>query len=333
MKAVMFVNGIEEMDKVIILMTSVSLDFDFKVVDSFEFLMTQFEKEKVDIFICQLGLTNCKALELLQLARMYNPDVINIATGTNDCVDELVETFNSENLFRFISMPWLYKDDIINPIHEAIDSIHENIQKEYDIKALEEDAQVLKGKVNKLREKNPVYERLFVDGRELLEKMISQNYFFSSATTKDEDTEFALFAYDTFVMYYYNNIGDLNSLLHELVNRYRNPEEGRFFTVKHSLAGTVKDEVKSRIIFILYVLNAFVAANAKEYKINAQIGNVDNHYLLKYEFFFPENHKNRFISLRESFNYKMLKFYIDGNCAKSDIKVTDLSIQCKIIVA
>lgn len=332
MNAVMFVDGQLEEHKISIILKSASLDFDFEVISSFDLLMRKFDSTKVDVFICQLGLKNCKALELLQLARMYNPDVINMATGDNNCVEELVDTFNAENLFRFISMPWLYKDDIITPIHDAAETMHEKIQREYDIKALEEDAQVIKNKVTKLREKDDFFKELFTDSKEVFKNLFSQNYYFTSNESREEDLKFALFLYDTYIEYFYNNIDDLNPTIRDIVSLYRKPAEGRFFTVKHNISEPVKDEVKSRIVFILYALNAFIADYCKEYKIDAVIGKTGNHYLMKYEYIFPGEFDTGFMNSISSFNYKMLMLYINGCCLKSDISVTEKGIECKIIV-
>ncbi len=332
MKAVMFVNGMDEVDRVIILMKAANREFDFKVVESFDFLMNQFENEKVDVFICQLGLDNCSAKELFQLARMYNPDIINIATGKSDCVEELVDTFNTENLFRFISMPWLYKDDIIGPIRDAIDSIHQKTQEEYDLKAMEEDVVTLKKKVEKLTENNPLYDTLFKDFKEVLHILLLQNYHFSSAADKEKDTELALFAYDNYIKYFYNNIDDLNPLLKEIVSKYREPTQGKFFSIKHNLTDEVKDEVRSRIVFILYILNYYISSVCTEYKIKTLIGITGGHYLLKYEFNIPNKEEVKFLDSMNQFRYKMVDFYVRGCSLRTDSAVEGGKLEYKIII-
>ncbi len=334
MKAVMFVNGGEEIDRVISMMTKTEqLDFDFKVVDSVEFLTNQFEKETVDIFICQLGLDFCDALELFQLARMYNPNIINIATGNSNCVEELIKTFNAENLFRFITMPWLNKDDIIGPIKDAIDSTRQKIQKEYDIKTMEEDGIQLKKKIDKLTDKDEFYEQLFLDSREILKNMMLQNYSASSLPAEEEEMDFALYVYDRYIEYFYNNIKGLNPCLKELIEKYREPTQGKFFSIRHNITESLGDEVKARVLFNIAVLNEFITIYCKSYKINAVLGKTEGHYLLKYDYILPERPPKKMADSRYSYNYKMLEFYIRACSRRCNMVFSEKGLECKIIIA
>ena len=334
MKAVMFVNGGEEIDRVINMMTKTEqLDFDFKVVDSFEFLTNQFEKDTVDIFICQLGLENGDALELFQLARMYNPDIINIATGNSKCIEELVKTFNTENLFKFITMPWLYKDDIIGPIREAIASVHQKVQKEYDVKIMEEDGAQLKKKIDKLREKDDFNESLFADCKGLTKNLMLQNYNATSKQVEEEEMTFALYVYDKYVEYFFNNIKDLNPCLKDLVEKYREPTKGKFFSIKHNITEALGDEVKARILFNIAILNEYISTYSKDYKINAFLGKADNHFLLKYDYVLSGKGPKKFMDALGSYNFKMLEFYIRGCSARCNMSLSEKGLECKIIIA
>ena len=334
MKAVMFVNGGEEIDRVISMMTKTEqLDFDFKVVDSVDFLTNQFEKETVDIFICQLGLDFCDALELFQLARMYNPDIINIATGNSSCVEELVKTFNTENLFRFITMPWLNKDDIIGPIKDAIESTHQKIQKEYDIKIMEEDGAQLKRKIEKLTDKDELFGQLFTESREILKNMMLQNYTASSIPAEDEEIDFALYVYDRYIEYFYNNIKDLNPCLKDLIDKYREPTQGKFFSIRHNITEPLEDEVKARVLFDLALLNEFISIYCKSYKTNAVLGKMDGHYLLKYDYILPERPPKKIADSRNSYNFKMLEFYIRACSRRCNMVFSEKGLECKIIIA
>lgn len=334
MKAVMFVNGGEEIDRVINMMTKTEhLDFDFKVVDSVDFLTNQFEKETVDIFICQMGLAYCDALELFQLARMYNPDIINIATGDNKCIEELVKTFNTENLFRFITMPWLNKDDIIGPIRDAIASTHQKVQREYDIKIMEEDGVGLKSKIDKLTEKDEFYEQLFADSREILRQMLLQNYSASSIQAQEEEMDFALYVYDRYLEYFYNNIKELNPCLKELMDKYREPTQGKFFSIRHNITETLPDEIKARVLFNIAILNEFISIYCKSYKVNAVLGKTDNFYLLKYDYILPEKAPKKIVDSKDSYNYKMLEFYIRACSKRCNMVFSEKGLECKIIIA
>ena len=334
MKAVMFVNGGEEIDRVISMMTKNDQhDFDFKVVDSFEFLTNQFEKDTVDIFICQLGLENGDALELFQLARMYNPDIINIATGNSKCIDELVKTFNTENLFRFITMPWLNKDDIIGPIRDAIASNHQKIQKEYDIKIMEEDGVQLKRKIDKATEKDDFNEQLFADSRGILKNLMFQNYNATSKQVEEEEMTFALFAYDKYIEYFYNSIKELNPSLKELVEKYRDPTKGKFFSIKHNITEPLTDEIKARVLFNIAILNEYISMYCRDYKINAILGKADNHYLLKYDYVLSGKGPKKFMDSLDSYNYKMLEFYIRGCSRRCSTSFSEKGLEFKIIIA
>ena len=139
--------------------------------------------------------------------------------------------------------------------------------------------------------------------------------------------------YDTYVKYFYNSIEELNTVLHRIVEEYREPTQGRFFSVKHNITDELGDVSRARLIFVLYILNAYIASCCKEYKINAIIGTAEGHILLKYEYLLPHNGNKAYTDSLQSYNYKMMEFYVRGCSARSVLANSEKGLECKIIIA
>ena len=336
MNALIFVNSQREVEKIDIMVKSTGLDFSLTTLDSFEYLMQHFESSTVDVFICQLGLKNCNALELLQLARMYNPEVINMATGDENCIDELVRTFNQENLFRFISMPWQHKNDIIEPIKEAMDSLHNKVQMEYDTKALEEDGVHFRRQIEALTGKDATLDKMYDQCPKLLNRLLRQAYFFagdSSNRVKDSETEFNVFAFETYNTFFFRRLGEVNTVIHEMLDKYRDPSNGRYFSVKHNLTDEPADDIRAKMLYCLSLLTEYFFRTQTEYKISTVIGFVNNRYLIKYEFKFMDPLIKEFEDSLESHCYRMLQAYIKEVCNESEFALTETGLEIRIIVA
>ncbi|MBE6013934.1 MAG: hypothetical protein E7241_01015 [Lachnospiraceae bacterium] len=333
MKALIFVDNQREVNNINIMMKPVALDFELTVLCSYESLIEHLEANPVDVFICRLGLSSCIALELFQLARMYNSEVLNIATGDNNCVKELIDTFNKENLFKFIPMPWLHHVDFVDPVHQAMNYMHNKIQAEYDRKTLEEDVSILGSDMEKLTAYDKTYEKMFKETDILYNRFFRQNYQFLGKKVNEDEAKFALFAFETYNDYFYNNLTELNNVLRDIIMKYRVPTEGKFFSVKHNLKEEPGDLLRAKILFNLTLLNEFFYLAVNEYKIGVVIGLVDDKYLIKYDYSFTGMTVKAFGDALNSFNFKRLKAYVAENSAKGDFIPTEKGMEIRIVVA
>ncbi|MBR5361179.1 MAG: hypothetical protein IK123_09850, partial [Lachnospiraceae bacterium] len=126
---------------------------------------------------------------------------------------------------------------------------------------------------------------------------------------------------------------DINPVIKEMLEKYRNPEKGRFLTVKHNLTEEPADNIKARILYCLYVLIDFFFRSQTEYKIMTIIGFVNNRYLIKYEFKFMESLIKEFEESLNSHGYHMLKSYVEDACSECEFAPTETGLEIRIIVA
>ena len=145
--------------------------------------------------------------------------------------------------------------------------------------------------------------------------------------------DFALYVYDRYLEYFYNDIRELNPCLKDLVSKYREPTQGKFFSIRHNITESLQDEIKARVLFNIAILNEYIATYCSSYKVNAVLGKTDGHYLLKYDYILPDRPPKRILDSKGSYNYKMLEFYIRACSKRCNMVFSEKGLECKIIIA
>ena len=331
MNVAIFVNSQRDIEKLNILLKSASIDYDLIITDSFNHLIQTFENKKISILLCQLENPNCSAVEVFQLARMYNPDTVNIAMGTDSCIEELIDTFNTENLFKVIRMPLQHKNDILEPISSAFNENHSSLQHEYETKSFEEENNELTKEIAKYSNTNTTNNLALQSSKLLFNVLHKQNYAFYKSPDKIEIIDFSNFLYGQYIESYYFSEKNMTSLLTEIIKDYQNPQENKIISIRHTLEKSPEDDIKARIIFIIKVLSEFISRQDNGYKITVQITKKDNHYLLRFQNEISKN-LNELKSYFDSDCYKLMKSHLNKACLKWNLSFNNNGLDMKAII-
>lgn len=332
MNVAIFVNSQREIEKLNILLKSVSIDYELIITDSFSHLVKNFESKEISVLLCQLENPNCTAVEIFQLARMYNPNTINIAIGSENSMEELIETFNKENLFRFILLPITHKNDILEPIDAAFKEMHQQLQHEYEGQSFEEENSFYSKELSKYTSINTINDNALQAAKSLYSILNRQTSSFYKALNNNQLMELSNLMFTKFVDSYYISENSLNTILAETIKEYRNEEDNKSFSIKHALTDSPNHNVKSRIVYIISVLTEYIASFEKGYTVNILVSNKDNHYLIKFQNSLSRDELFAMKKSADSPISKLLELHLSKACKKWNLSFTDDCMEYRVVV-
>lgn len=330
MRAVVFVNGEKEVNQLKTIIDTNYLDFDLIITSSFSEFTQQFDLCKVDVVLCQIELKVCSAYEIFQLARMYNPEILCIAMGYKDCMQELIKVFNTENVYKFITMPVEYKDDLINPIQAAFDYQNGIIHSKSDteqMSTLNEKLRLQIERLNDIRERN---KNIFTQIDKLCNLLIEQFYYFSDHKDKNITIDYINNIYSNYIYYFYNNTNEIKESINQLKERANNPELNRSFKIY--IADKIDNLINNLALFSLSIITDYADIVFDSYDAKVVIGTNMNHLLIKYTFLFKDDNYESIQKEIDSDVHKLLMKFLQEFTKNADFIFNKEMLEFRVII-
>lgn len=330
MRAVIFVDGEKELNQLTTIIDTNYLDFDLSITANFNEFTRLFEQDKVDVVLSQIELKACSTYEIFQLARMYNPEILCIAMGYKDCTQELIKVFNTENIFRFITLPIEYKDDLLNPIRTAFDYHNGLIHTKKDIEnmsKLNEKIRVQIEHLNDIKKRNNI---IFTQVDKLCSILLEQLYYLENHADKNITIDFINNIYSNYVYYFYNNTESISDSINYIKNRANNSELNRQFKISYS--GMNADESEKLALFVLSVITDYINIVLDSYNANVIVGINMNHLLIKFSLLLENEDYEYLMNQVNKENHKILMGFLQAFTKSADYILNNEVFEFRIII-
>jgi DNA-binding NtrC family response regulator len=94
-------------------------------------------REKVHVIVVDMVMPGMGGLELLKIIRKEYSNIVSIAISGYEQSTDIMTTLYGEGIYKFISKPWTFDDDLRKTIQQALDNYDLQIEHEEIVEELE----------------------------------------------------------------------------------------------------------------------------------------------------------------------------------------------------
>lgn len=251
-------------------------EYSFYYVSTPEMVLAVLEKQKIDVFICELELPVMSGEEMFYLCSRISPDTMQIALSPAEDIRRTLASTNRSGIFKLILKPCKVAGDILTPIKDAIKMREirraEDEEKEKKQRELEQIQQDYHKVASAVEERKAEYGIIMdmVTGFVNHNLEMGRNTPVGNATMELQD--FIRESYEAFTRYYIFETRDWSLNEKHLSEEYHDAKKQQFLKIENQLKEEIPITLIPNICYALHMLMELVRTQLLKYQISVLIG-------------------------------------------------------------
>lgn len=297
------------------ILESLELDFSYQLVTSAEAGILYLEEHTPDVFVGDMQMPVISAAELFSMAEMMVPDMIRIVMTDGGQIEETIDFINECRAYKIIIKPCRVADDLLVPIHAAIQYKEQRRRAMQLQQKAAENRAVLEKEYNRLNEAALKSAEDMKRAQDTAAEIIGVNI--DADKELDDMIKERLKRWYQWMLEEYghqviNGSGDYEKVLRNQLATFHNPEHGCVFMMKKNTPNEIIPRCMNEIAYVIR-LTAGVCKDLQScYQIHVLLEEAEMAYILRMRFIvdkdaqgieLPAVHRVRNEKLRNQIKY------------------------------
>lgn len=258
-------------------------EYRFYYASAPEIAVSVLEKEKIDVFICELELPVMGGEELLYLGSRVSPETVQIALSPAKDIRSTMEVINRVGIFKLILKPCLLADDILFPVREAVrmKTAMTNEQTEKGIKRKELEGNYYRI-LDEIEEQKAEYGLIL----DMLSGLVKKNLDIGMDSDPEKCSgmlhEYALKLQNTFAQHFLFEPESWEENEQKWKLKFHVPEKRRILEIENQAKDKIPPQLSPYLHYAVQILLELVSAHLLTYRVNVFVVEKEDKILLEF---------------------------------------------------
>lgn len=259
-------------------------EYSFFYASTPEMALAVLEKQKIDVFICELELPVMSGEEMFYLCSRISPETMQIALSPAEDIRRTLASTNRSGIFKLILKPCRVASDIMTPVKEAIEMQEirraEAEEKEEKRRELEKKQQDYHKAAAAVEERKAEYGIIMdmVTGFVKHNLEMGRSAPVGNATMELED--FLRETYEAFTRYYIFETRDWTMNVKHLLEEFHDEKRQQILKIENQVKEGIPITLIPNICYALHMLMDLVRTQLLKYQVSVLIGKKEGRIVL-----------------------------------------------------
>lgn len=245
-------------------------ELDCRFFESSAETVEYLKKYPVAVLISELEMPDMSGKEIFDIVEMVSPSTVRVAMTQVEEVSETIGVFNQTRIFKMILKPFFLPEDLVRPIHEALEHYH---RMEEERKKKEKLEQELEGLVQAEKELSQALEwkkrknsGLCHVAAGMVRGNLNTEVSGLGAQASNAVSEACEELLQEFMHYYLYESCDFKSHVEYLLEKFHQPKDGHTMQIRNKTGQEIPKEIMPKIGYGMFLGGCMCQKILKSYR-------------------------------------------------------------------